>query len=218
MKDYLAGGIYHIYNRGVEKRTIFVDSEGYRVFRYYLASYLRPPNPAADQSQRLPRGLVLAGRDYDLYARVVLLAYCLMPNHFHLLVKQTDEDAMAELVRRLSNAYVGYFNKKHRRVGSLFQGTYRAVLVDKTEQLLHLTRYIHRNPAGILHQSGLTSLDRYLHSSYPDYLGIRMTPWVNPAEVLEHFGPARFGPWETYRDFVEEEVDADPQASRYQLD
>ena len=123
VKNYVAGGVYHAYNRGVEKRTIFVDEEDFRVFHYYLGSYLLPP--VVREGWDMPRGIALTHGTYDLHRRIKLLAFCLMPNHFHLLLRQQDELAMREFMKRLANAYVGYFNKKYKRVGSLFQGTYR---------------------------------------------------------------------------------------------
>ncbi len=201
MKISVAGGVYHAYNRGVEKRTMFEDEDDYRVFRHYLSSYLCPP--VKSEASNLPQGVARVRASYDLHERVRLFAFCLMPNHFHLVLRQKDDLAMREFVRRLASAYVGYFNKKYERIGTLFQGTYRAVLVDSTEQLLHLSRYVHRNPVEILPGLGLQRLDQYPHSSYRDYLGLSHTPWVHPYGVLEHFRPADFGPSETYRQFVE---------------
>jgi len=218
VKNYVAGGVYHVYNRGVEKRTIFTDGEDYRVFLHFLGLYLRPGNQR--QQETLPRGLSLAGSDYDLDTRIDLLAYCLMPNHFHLLLLQADERSMSELMRRQSNAYVGYFNKKHGRVGTLFQGRYRAALIDRTELLVHVSRYIHRNPTEVLARSRNARLDQYRYSSYPDYIGIRTTPWLRPSLVLEQFKAKDVDASRSYRDYVEGESEQtdDTPVSWYRLD
>lgn len=187
LKQYVVGGIYHIYNRGVEKREIFLDVEDYSVFSHYLSSYLQPP--AIGRSDDLPRGLALAARTYTLHDRVSLHAYCLMPNHFHLLLKQTDSRAVIELMRRLGNAFVGYFNQRYGRVGPLFQGRYRAALVTDTSVYIHLTRYIHRNPVELLPALGLRTLSDYQFSSYRDYLGLRSSRWLRLDEAIELLSP-----------------------------
>lgn len=94
-----------------------------------------------------------------------------MPNHFHLMVKQTEKETITSFMRALGDSYTQYFNKKYQRVGPLFQGVYKAVLVKKEPYLLHLSRYIHLNP----------------HSSYGEYLGIRQTKWIRPEEILAFF-------------------------------
>jgi putative transposase len=96
---------------------------------------------------------------------------------------------MTELVRRLANAYVGHFNPKHQRVGALFEGTYKAALVERNEYYLYLTRYIHLNPRELLARSGYSRLDQYPYSSYPEYLGKRDTPWVHHADITSQFEP-----------------------------
>ena len=166
IKIYVQEGIYHVYNRGVEKRNIFLDNQDYQVFLYYLKSYLlSPENPI---HKKLPVRVRLDFNDFDLHKRIRLMAYCLMPNHFHLMLKQLDEKAMTEFVKRLSNAYVRYFNEKYERIGSLFQGRYKAVSLDKENYFLHLTRYIHRNPQEVLKKFNLTKLEDYPYSSYAD--------------------------------------------------
>ena len=174
IRIYLAGGYYHIYNRGVEKREIFLDETDYEIFLYYLKSYLLSPD--SPEHKRLPFSLHYEYSSCDLYKRINLLAYCLMPNHFHLMVKQLDEKAIIEFMKRLSNAYTEYFNKKYDRVGPLFQGRYKAVLIDCEEYFLHLSRYIHRNPLEIVDK--IDDLINYSYSSYPDYCGKKQTKWL----------------------------------------
>lgn len=86
----------------------------------------------------------------NYHGQIELLAYCLMPNHFHFLVKQTTDRAIAEFMQSLILKYVMYFNKKYKRVGSLFQGRYKTVLINDERQFVYITKYIHRNPIDIL--------------------------------------------------------------------
>lgn len=189
LKIYVEGGYYHLYNRGVEKRIIFLEDKDYKVFLHFLKKYLSPPEP---------NGILLTATELtgftpvrprvvqSLYGSVSLLAYCLMPNHFHFLVKQTVRDGITKLVNRIATNYGMYFNKKYERVGPLFQGVYKAVLIDNNEQLLHLSRYIHLNPleGGV---GGLERLVDYNYSSYGDYLGLRRSDWVKVEEVISFF-------------------------------
>lgn len=207
IKNYVENGYYHIYNRGVEKREIFLDEQDHQVFLHFLKRYLTSP----------PKDPLLAKARYrsDLFDKAQLLCYCLMPNHFHLLLKQNTLNAMSELVRALSNSYVRYFNDKHERIGALFQGTYKAVLIKTDEQLLHLTRYIHLNPLEILLPGeaeltrGVGNLRKYQWSSFGEYLGLRKTAWIHPEEVLAFFKTAQKTNLKdtlSYQSFVEDYV------------
>ncbi len=136
VKTYLENGYYHIYNRGVEKRRIFEDSQDYQRFLYYLKLYLIPSDILHKEKPLLRPHLVRA----NLAEEVELLAYCLMPNHFHLLVHQKTKDATTKLMRQVLTSYSMYFNKRYERLGSLFEGIFKACLVENDEYLLHLSR------------------------------------------------------------------------------
>lgn len=204
VKTYVVDGIYHVYNRGVEKRDIFLDERDYKVFLYYLKSYLLPPDHPSHKN--LPRGVQRSLFNFNLYQRLELLAYCLVPNHFHFLLRQLDEVAMSEFIKRLCNAYVEYFNKKYNRVGSLFQGSYKAVLIEEENYFIHLSRYIHLNPLKTLKKPTTEDLVKYSYSSYPDYIGRRHTAWLKKEPITEYFKQGQRGDldgFESYRDFVE---------------
>lgn len=183
---------YHIYNRGVEGREIFKDEQDYKVFLSFIKRYLT----TLTGNEVRPRW------KKDLVSKLYLSAYCLMPNHFHLLVKQITKDSITVFMRALMNSYVGYFNKKYKRIGGLFQGKFKAAYIDSEEYLLHLTRYIHLNP---LEVDGLAiqHLENY-YCSYGEYIGKRKTSWIDPKEVLGYFGSKiiNVGSFESYRDFV----------------
>lgn len=182
IRTFIKGGIYHIYNRGVEKRNIFLDEQDYRVFLYYFKTYLTAP----DTHKKTPRNILELGSNFDLHKNVKLLCYVLMPNHFHFLIRQESENAITEFMKRLINAYVRYFNNKYERVGPLFQGRYKGILVTKDEYFLHLSSYIHINPIELPNYSNVEKLEDYSYSSYPDYIGKRNTSWVHKAYILDY--------------------------------
>lgn len=207
LKEYFKDGFYHVYNRGVEKRIIFQDVEDYQVFLNYLKEYLEPPPPAEKMMKEFEvKGTVFRGRPKPLsnfFKQIELIAYGLMPNHFHLLLKQAEERSLEFFMRALATRYTIYFNRKYGRVGHLYQGTYKAVIVDGEGQLLHLSRYIHLNPVGGLNKNpNWRKILENSYSSYNDYLEKKKTPWVKPQVVLSYFN--KKDPFNSYRSFVED--------------
>lgn len=205
LKPYVENGFYHIYNRGVEKRVIFLDRQDESVFLSYIKEYLTPKNVSAltkiivdlESSPGQKAEATKSLRMNNFYDEIKLLAYCLMPNHFHLLVKQNGERSVEKLMRSLSTRYVQYFNRRHdKRVGSLFQDAYKAVLVESDEQLLHLSRYIHRNAL----LKGVSLRESPHPSSYRNYLGLVKQEWVSPEGILIFFAKSGFN---SYQSFVE---------------
>jgi putative transposase len=202
-KIYVEGGYYHIYNRGVEKREIFLNTQDYSVFLDYLKEYLSPkdenvlykkandPGTSALERARLIRKINLKNYNSEIY----LLAYCLMPNHFHLFLKQHTSDAIDRLMSSLCTRYTMYFNRRHNRVGRLYQGVYKAVLVTEESQYLHITRYIHKQTLARSSEQG-----RNFPSSYPEYLGLRKTDWVHTDELLSFFSSSN--PALSYERFI----------------
>lgn len=211
VKLYVENGVYHIYNRGVEKRKIFQDKQDYAVFLSYLKAYLSPKNAdeisrqlANPKLSRLERTrLTNLARLNNFSDKITLIAYCLMPNHFHLLVKQKARDSIDKFMNSFGTRYTMYFNRKYERVGRLYEGTYKAVLVTTDEQLLHLTRYIHKNPAKLSSAQGDPLFSQ--PSSLADYLGIKKTSWIDPREVLAFFSTTN--PKLSYRNFLKSEKD-----------
>lgn len=207
LKTYSKGSCYHIYNRGVEKRTIFKDKQDYAVFLGYLKEYLSPPQ----DKEKLIKQFTLKGESFKGLPRqpknysneIDLLAYCLMPNHFHLLIKQNSDRAIENFMRSLLTRYSVYFNKRYDRVGSLFQGPYKAVLVNEESYLLHLSRYIHLNPS----EYSKNLVDNY--SSYSEYLGKRNTTWIKTEMILSFFSQSTNDfnhDYLTYQNFVEDKI------------
>lgn len=197
LKDFLEGGYYHIYNRGVAKQDIFSTERDYQTYLYFLKEYLLPPkHPSLKRSEKpTPRR-----KQVSCHGEIQLLAYCLMPNHFHLLIKNLTERGMEKFMRGFGTSYSGYFNRTYDRVGPLYQGTYKAVLIETDEQLLYVSKYIHRNPHKLLAKE--TPLQDYSFSSYINYLGKRKQEWLNTQEILSFFSTTL--PNQDYQSFVEE--------------
>ncbi len=184
VKQYLENGYYHIYNRGVEKRIIFQDTQDYSVFLSYLKEYLLPkdekalrdklssPDVSLKEKDKILRLLRLNNFNKEIY----LLAYCLMPNHFHFFIKQKSGNSIDKFMNSLCTRYSMYFNKKYKRVGSLYQGVYKAVLIKRNDQFIYLSKYIH-----------VQAIQSRTPSSYMDYLNLRKTAWLAPDEVLSFF-------------------------------
>ena len=213
-KTYIENGYYHIYNRGVEKRIIFLDQQDYAVFLSYLKDYLLPKNEkelhkklsdpqiSSKEKDKALKLLRLNNFNQD----ITLLAYCLMPNHFHFFVKQKSLNSIDRFLQSLCTRYVLYFNKKYKRVGSLFQGVYKAVLVERENQFLYLSKYIHKQALQALASQGETLRTQTQHpSSYPDYIGTRKTLWVYTDDVLSYF--SKENPVLSYASFVTESED-----------
>lgn len=205
VREYEVGGVYHIYNRGVEKRVIFLDEHDYSFFLYLLKTYLTKPGDKIKGLSEIQRG--------QYVDRIELLAYALMPNHYHLLVRQIGETDFSDFMRSIMTNYVMYFNKKYDRVGTLFQGPCKAILAKNDEYLVHLSRYIHLNPVAdsLASLEGETLRKELTTSctSYADYLKLRDTEWIKPQFVLDLFGnsaSAQLHKSKNYQSFVEDIV------------
>ncbi len=163
------GACYHVTCRGNGRKNIFLDKKDYKIF-----------------TDRLSLSL-------DIY-NVSLLAHVCMPNHFHLLVT-TPEGNLSEFMRHFNISYTSAFNHRHNRVGHLYQGRYKAFLIDSDNYLLEVSRYIHLNPIRIKGspdntvKEKLDMLLKYKNSSLPGYLHAgKRTDFVNYTTVLEYMG------------------------------
>lgn len=212
LKKYKENSYYHIYNRGVAKANIFKCEKDYKVFLDYLKIYLTPMDLRGESLQVAP------SKELKNYAEEVdLIAHCLMPNHFHLLVYQKNKDSINYFMRSLATKYVRYFNSRYDRVGPLFQGVYKAVKVVDEEQLIYLTKYIHRNPIDI--STARRVLAGYKYSSYGNYLGLFKQGWVKPGRILRFYSDSNKLIYDkTYKEFVEEIEDDYSLIKKIQLD
>lgn len=197
--SFAPGEYYHLYNRGVAKQLIFSTDQDREhlctTFGFYLES-----NPNTK--------LAIARRAEDFEAKQVqapqeplveVIGYCLMPNHFHLVVQELLDQGITKLMSRSLNSYSRYYNTKYDRVGSMFQGTFRAVHISTTEQLLHVIRYAHLNPvvAGMVDDPA-----DYHWSSHQAFLNQVTSRLSHPALPLSIVGGA-----ESYQKFVNDHRD-----------
>ena len=193
---FVDGHIYHVYNRGVEKRDVFLVERDYFRFVYHLYE-LNDSKPVRNVQYFLNHktGNVEARKLFGTQERDVLveiLVFTLMPNHFHLMLRQVQENGIVRFMHKLGTGYTMYFNKKYERVGSLFQGRFKAAHITEETHLIHLPHYIHTNPLS-LNYGGSTSIVRFLSnyrwSSFPDYIGIQNFPRVTERGfLLDIFG------------------------------
>lgn len=173
VKVYDIDSYYHVYNRGVEKRPIFLDCQDFSVFVSLLKRHLDDKPHSGS-----------LGREYVwLAGQVEVVAFCLMSNHFHLLLYQRELNAITMLLRSVSSSYVAYFNEKYNRVGSLFQGVFKAKKINNDEYLLYLTRYIHRNPQNYLDYDW-SSLDYWLDNKHADWMCTKRLNSMTAGEYL----------------------------------
>lgn len=201
IKDYQENSYYHLYNRGVAKLPIFVDGEDYKTFLGYLKLYLMiRPNLQGETLQVSPSKQLK-----NFYNDLKLIAYCLMPNHFHLLVYQNSATAINRFIQALGTKYSMYFNRKYKRVGTIYQGVYKAVSITSEMQLVYLSKYIHRNPKDLLPAG--SHLADYKYSSYGNYLGLFNQSWIDPNDIRDLF--SKTNPRNSYKSFVEETDERD---------
>jgi putative transposase len=215
IKIPIENSFYHIYNRGANKQKIFENEQDYSVFLNYLKEALSPISKLqkVEKFEVEINGITFLKpkrQPKNFYNKVDLIAYALMPNHFHLLIKQNDQEFMETFMRSVATRYSMYFNKVHDRAGTLFQGIYKAVLVENENYLLHLSRYIHLNPKET--SDNLVSA----YSSYANYVGLKNNAWLKPHPVLDYFNQPvnpEFKKFNSYKKFVEDyDIDINSQS------
>ncbi len=211
--QFVSGEIYHIYNRGVEKRDIFLDDQDrlrciHDLFEFNdlepADKFLSPPNRQHSEV-KLPKIIERGPRKLI----VEILAFYLGNNHFHLMLRQKKENGITLFMRKFGTGYTNYFNQKYERVGSLFQGPFKASLIKTEAHFIHLPYYIHLNALDSIapewRNRGIKDinktikfLDSYKWSSHLDYLGKKNFPSVTQREFLMEF----WGGPEEYRESI----------------
>lgn len=189
VKHYAENQMWHIYNRGVDGRIVFETDRDYQVFLSLLKNCLSPDTKENHQDDIHE---VQRFRRINLSNQVELLAYCLMPNHFHLLLYQHSSDGIEKLLRSATVAYVMYFNRVHKRQGRLFQGIYKGSEINSDAYWQHVSRYIHLNPI-----DAKKDYQSYPYSSYKYYVDSHPPRWLKPSKILNSFSSA-----EEYARFV----------------
>jgi len=195
------GEFYHVYSRGTEKRIIFNDEYDYN--RFVLLLHVCNNTDRVDLGDLLRQGLSLS-EIFEMEkgdAIVDIGVWCLMPNHFHLLLKEKKETGISVFMKKVLTAYSMYFNRKYHRTGSLFEGIFKAKHLDYDQYLKYQFAYIHLNPISLVDsgwkrkeivdiEKAKEFLNNYKYSSYLDYLGVDRPERkiINRKEFPEYFG------------------------------
>jgi putative transposase len=190
-------GIYHVLNRGVDQREIFLEEKDYLRFIHNLFVF-NDVNPTFNNFYNFSRKGKDKEIDYKQRKRqplVEILAFCLMPNHYHLLLIPLVEDGIFKFVKKLDIGYAKYFNQKYNRKGALFEGRYKSILIKEEAHFLYLPYYIHFNPLDLKFpewrqgkiknsQKAMKFLENYRWSSFLDYIGERNFPSITQRDFL----------------------------------
>src|SRR3989344_3252705 len=181
------GEFYHIYNRGTDKRAIFCDKYDFDRFIQSMTEFnsTKPIGSLFENSFRDQLGV----RDAKL---VNIVAYCLNPNHSHLILEQRQKDGISKFMGRLGGGYVSHFNIKYKRIGTLFQGRFKAIHIDSNEYLLHLSAYVNLNNK--VHRIK----GEFFRSSWNEYLNKNKTNLSRPDIILKQFSNS-----DEYKNFAE---------------
>ncbi len=210
-KDKLVSdNIYHVYNRGVEKRSLFTNNRDFERFVDDLIIF-NDTKPVINPKQRIRD---IKNGDHERNLIVDILTFCLMPNHYHLLLRQRKDNGISEFMRKLGSGYANYFNLKHQRVGPLFQGKFKSVLVNEESQFLYIPFYIHSNPLDLSFpewrnknisetQKAIKFINNYKWSGHSDYAGESSFPLVLQKDFLKSI----FGRASAYQKAFQEFID-----------
>lgn len=204
--NFSVGEFYHVYSRGNNKSKIFLSENDWRRFQKLLYVCNGTQSVVFKTIQSLTLDKIERGDSL-----VDIGAYCLMPNHFHLLLREKTEGGISLFVQKLLTAYSKYFNKKNERTGKLFEGAFKATHADTDEYLRYLFSYIHLNPVKIIDpqwkENGILDRDAakqylqgYSYSSYLDYMGTERPEGkiVNRNEFPDYFEQPK-----EFREFID---------------
>ncbi len=205
---------YHIYNRGVDKREIFQDDKDRNRFMGEIVHF-NNTNQIFNLGQNMNRGSASI-QAVESEKIVSIMCFCMMSNHFHLILKQNIDDGIARFMHKLGTGYTMYFNKKYDRSGSLFEGKFKAKFIESDEYMVHLSKYIHLNPVKMIqadfYDEGIKNikeaekyLENYKWSSYLDYIGKReISNLIDKKVILGYFNNKA----DKYKEYI---IEAEPR-------
>ena len=195
-------GIFHTLNRGVDKRKIFLDKQDYFRFIHDLFEFNNQER-VNTTFYHFHKSNDIASRKLESKPRKLLVniyAFCLMPNHYHLLLNPRVENGVSKFMKKLNMGYAKYFNERYKRKGTLFESRYKSVRVQTDAHFVHLPYYIHLNPLDLIapewrerelhdYKKAINFLESYRWSSHMDYIGKKNFPSVTSRKfLLEFFG------------------------------
>lgn len=188
---FITGQIYHVFNRSVASQPVFQTKREYQMFINTIEYYhFIDINSRFSYYQRLEDELKKQALD-SLYktsgTRVDIYAFCLMPNHYHLLVKQNVDNGISTFISRIQNSHAKYLNTKTKRIGALYQSPFKGKLIETDEQFTHVTRYIHLNPLTSYILDDPEQLMNYPWCSYGDYLNIFNRRFITKEQLISHY-------------------------------
>lgn len=211
--QFIENEVYHIYNRGVDKRDIFVDEKDYFRFIHDLFE-MNNDNMVVNMARSLDRSMFevqprTVGKDRKTRDLLVeILVFTLMPNHFHLMLIQRKEGGIVKFMQKLGTGYTMYFNQKYKRSGALFQGRFKAVLIKGEGHLIYLPYYIHFNPLDLIVRGSTSNNDalifllNYRWSSFLDYIGENNFPSVTSRNFLQETLGQKLNYQEILKDWI----------------
>ncbi|MFH1833244.1 MAG: transposase [Candidatus Levyibacteriota bacterium] len=199
------GETYHIFNRGVASQPTFIDKKDYQrvMDSFFYYQNITPPI-------KYSKFLMISAKERDniinnlrkkKFFHADIIAYCFMPTHFHLLLRQNEENGISKFVGNFTNSYTRYFNTKRERKGPIFEGKFGSVRIETSEQLLHVSRYIHLNPYSSYLVKTTQELESFTYSSFNEYIAGNSN-LCNKDFILENFKTAK-----EYKKFVFDQAD-----------
>ncbi|OGH52493.1 MAG: hypothetical protein A3G13_02115 [Candidatus Levybacteria bacterium RIFCSPLOWO2_12_FULL_37_7] len=197
--------IYHVFNRGIDHRPTFTDRNELRRSLEAI-SYYRFTSPPIRLSKLLIQSTEIREKLFEELqlkneTLIDILSFCLMPNHFHLLLRQKVDNGISKFIGNFQNSFTRYFNTKHQRVGPLFLDQFKGVIIETDEQLLHVSRYIHLNPYTSYVVKNFDDLQNYPWSSLPEYISDK-NGICDTETILSNFKNKN-----TYKKFIEDQTD-----------
>ncbi|MFH1093531.1 MAG: transposase [Candidatus Omnitrophota bacterium] len=195
----VTGEIYHVFTKSIAGFRIFTLKEEFSRIKNLLRYYQHKHLPMKfSKFKELQRSLDVKLEEINKHEKIVdIIAYCVMPTHIHLVLKQLTDNAISIFMNNILNSYTRYFNVKHKRKGPLWEGRFKKVRVESDEQLMHLTRYLHLNPV----TSKLVDLpEAWRMSSYSEYIDQGENAVSNFEKILDIIP-------EQYKEFVADRID-----------
>lgn len=182
-KNFSVGEIYHLYNRGNNRENIFFDKTDYKslMFRIGILLGFKPEKLMENEISKTPFSRIRISTKSGLFK---LHCFCLMPNHFHLMIEQCGKVSISNFMLRLSTSFSMYMNKKYKRVGHVFQDQFKSVRIETNRQLMWTSAYIHMNP---VKSKIIKEPSNYAWSSYRDFIGNRDTNFLEKDLIIKTF-------------------------------